>query len=378
VLQSSVVVVPEAPEHHELYFDLDYLDLTLLSMAGSGSLCTWCNNVCFDRKTLRTLEGGTTWDLGTIRRIQGNQSTCPFCRLVLFALAKDADVGSGGIRGMPDTEVSLSWSTDSSLNDGPAFRVEFRLVSGQIPSLELYFVKSAEESYESDEAFCLLPNYGQALDLGRVRGWLSHCTRYHGGDCDAAPSETGSRRVDENFPGLKQLRFVDVLNECVVETELLEPYVALSYVWGLGLNFGLTTRNKDELTSQHALRGNVIELPRTIRDAIKLVKGIGQQYLWCDALCLVQDDPDNVSRGVNAMDMIYEKALLTIVAASGRDANSGLPGVGEGSRLMPRYPEEIIPGVRLDAYVELDQVMIYSVHSSRAWTYVLVSGVTGS
>jgi hypothetical protein len=122
----------------------------------------------------------------------------------------------------------------------------------------------------------------------------------------------------------------------------------------------------------------VIELPRTIRDAITLVKGICQQYLWCDALCLVQDDPDDVSRGVNAMDMIYEKALLTIVAASGRDANSGLPGVGEGSRLMPRYPEEIIPGVRLDAYVELDQVMIYSVHSSRAWTYVLVSGVTGS
>lgn len=82
----------------------------------------------------------------------------------------------------------------------------------------------------------------------------------------------------------------------------------------------------------------------------------------------MQNDPEDVSEGVNVMDIIYEKALLTIVAVSGHDANCGLPGVEEGSRFMPRYPEEIIRGVRLDAYFELDQVMKYSVHSSRAWT----------
>jgi hypothetical protein len=75
------------------------------------------------------------------------------------------------------------------------------------------------------------------------------------------------------------------------------------------------------------------------------------------------------------MDMIYEKALLTIVAASGHDANGGLPGVEEGSRFMPRYPEEIIPGVQLDVYLDLDQAMSRSVYSSRAWTYVFILGV---
>ncbi|KAK4039406.1 hypothetical protein C8A01DRAFT_47124 [Parachaetomium inaequale] len=324
-------------------------------MAGSGSLCAWCNKVPLDTKALRDPDGDATWDLGTISRIQGNQSNCPLCRLVLFALYKDAHASSGHIRQTPDTEVSLIWRTNSSLNNGPAFRVQFRVVEGIIQSLELYFVKSSEESFQSDAAFCLLPNYGQALDLGRVRRWLSQCTNNHGGDCGATPWKTSSRRVDENFPGLERLRFVDVLNECVVESRLLKPYVALSYVWGLGSSLRLTTWNQDDLTRQYGLRDNLIELPRTIRDAMTFVKGIGQQYLF--------------SRGVNVMDVIYEGALLTIVAASGHDANRGLPGVGEGSRFMPRYPEEIIPGVRLDAYIELDQVMKFSVHSSRAWTF---------
>jgi hypothetical protein len=55
------------------------------------------------------------------------------------------------------------------------------------------------------------------------------------------------------------------------------------------------------------------------------VKGIGQQFLWCDALCLLQNDPDDVRRADNVMDMIYENALLTTVAAYGHDANGAAP-----------------------------------------------------
>lgn len=36
---------------------------------------------------------------------------------------------------------------------------------------------------------------------------------------------------------------------------------------------------------------------------------------------------------------------------------------------MPRYPEEIIPGVQLDVYPDLDRAIEYSVYNSRAWTY---------
>jgi hypothetical protein len=49
-----------------------------------------------------------------------------------------------------------------------------------------------------------------------------------------------------------------------------------------------------------------------------LVKALNERFLWVDALCLVQNDE---------MDMIYERVLMTIVAASGDNVNAGLPGV---------------------------------------------------
>lgn len=342
-------------------------------MASPGNLCSWCNQVPFDPNILRGFKDETKWSLGPLSRIQ--RSDCPCCRLLRFTLFKDGSTIQ--IDWKAHAEVSLRLRRDPPLGYGPCFEV---MAGGQL-SLTLYFVKSQEQSdglSDGDGAFCLMPNHGQTLDFARVRGWLSQCTSNHGTDCNGARWKAASALVEDNFPGLDVLRLIDVLNECVVQTRVLKPYVALSYVWGLAPNFRLTTWSEEEVTRQHGLRDYGYALPRTIRHAMAFVKGIGQQYLWCDALCLRQNDPEDVRRGVNAMDMIFERALLTVVAASGHDANSGLPGVEEGSRFMPRYPEDIVPGVQLDAYVELDQVMKYSVHSSRAWTYVTILWVRGS
>lgn len=109
-------------------------------------------------------------------------------------------------------------------------------------------------------------------------------------------------------------------------------------------------------------------LPRTIQDAIELVRKLGVRYLWVDVLCLVQNDPDDTARGVKVMDEIYERSWLTIVAASGHSANAGLPGVREGSR----YPSTAIPvteDVSLGIFVTLDRLLKCSVYETRAWTY---------
>ena len=46
------------------------------------------------------------------------------------------------------------------------------------------------------------------------------------------------------------------------------------------------------------------------------------------------------------MDLIYQHAWVTLIAASGHDANAGLPGVREGSQ-HPRAISEVLPNVRL-------------------------------
>ncbi len=108
-------------------------------------------------------------------------------------------------------------------------------------------------------------------------------------------------------------------------------------------------------------------LPRTIEDAIRLTQRLGLRYLWADTLCLVQNDADDVRLGVNTMDLIYEAAHFTIVAAEGYNAHAGLPGLRSESRLR-RTNYEAKPGFWLGLDVRLDWLVERSVYRTRGWT----------
>jgi len=63
-----------------------------------------------------------------------------------------------------------------------------------------------------------------------------------------------------------------------------------------------------------------------------LVSAIGERYLWVDSLCLIQDDPADMKNGIDHMDLVYEGAIMTIIAAIGNHINAGLPGLHPGTR----------------------------------------------
>jgi Heterokaryon incompatibility protein (HET) len=75
-------------------------------------------------------------------------------------------------------------------------------------------------------------------------------------------------------------------------------------------------------------------IPKAIRDAIKVTCLIGEKHLRVDALCLTQDDPNSMKDGIRSMDLIYENALATIIAADGSDTSTGI------RRLDAGYPKE--------------------------------------
>lgn len=76
----------------------------------------------------------------------------------------------------------------------------------------------------------------------------------------------------------------------VVETSILDAveesnvnmrgYAALSYVWGQNQTFVLLDSTKDVLMSSF----DIVQLPRTIQDAVIVTRTIGLTYLWVDAL----------------------------------------------------------------------------------------------
>lgn len=81
------------------------------------------------------------------------------------------------------------------------------------------------------------------------------------------------------------------------------------------------------------------KLPNTIKDAKKLTDILGERYLWVDNLCIIRGDDQNKALQIGAMNSIYSSAILTIAAASGTSADTGLPGMSAGPRDFQQHIE---------------------------------------
>src|SRR5690242_4827710 len=169
------------------------------------------------------------------------------------------------------------------------------------------------------------------IDLELIQSWRRECRGFHGGCCNDRYSEALSQHAS-------QLNFVDVHRGCLVTLPSTTPFVALSYVWGDIPMLKTTSRNQDFLRTEGILhsgwqKGIASWLPATIRDAMHLVRGVGERYLWVDCLCVIQDaGSEEMNRVLQAMAHIYASAEFTIAAAAGDNANHGLRGIGGPSQ----------------------------------------------
>ncbi|KAE8162661.1 heterokaryon incompatibility protein-domain-containing protein [Aspergillus tamarii] len=96
-------------------------------------------------------------------------------------------------------------------------------------------------------------------------------------------------------------------------------YLTLSYCWGRNQPLVALKRNLKDLKNGIA----VTVLPQTIQDAVQTTRDLGYQYLWVDALCIIQDDEEDVKREIGAMGDIYRNSTATILAATSRSVGEG-------------------------------------------------------
>ncbi|KAL8685695.1 MAG: hypothetical protein Q9218_007596 [Villophora microphyllina] len=217
--------------------------------------------------------------------------------------------------------------------------------------------------------------YGQArwrnddCDYGLFRDWLRMC-------------ETKHEHTPIGNSGGMSIRLIDVEGKCVIEfSGLLSQvprYVALSYVWGRSQQKVMLTKDRLSDFEQHGFLDQPLD--QTIRDAIDLTSRIGEKYLWVDALCIFQDDPEDKTCLIPQMDKIFGKAVLTIVAAYGNSADAGLPGVGIGSRKGNRGKLEmedirIVKKSKANMFAThlaigfREKYLGFATYSFRAWTF---------
>jgi hypothetical protein len=123
--------------------------------------------------------------------------------------------------------------------------------------------------------------------------------------------------------------------------------VALSYVWGGIHKLQLTKSTAQLLETPGALKTE--DLPATVADAIEVTRALGERYIWVDALCIIQDDELDKQRFISNMDIVYQKALLTIVAMSGENSDAGLAGIRPKSRSCEQHPFKIKGGIIVES-----------------------------
>lgn len=123
-----------------------------------------------------------------------------------------------------------------------------------------------------------------------------------------------------------QVRLVDVKRKCVIPAPEGSAYIALSYVWGDEKPLLLGEHNYVRLITDDGPAPFQNDVPQVFLDAIKVADVIGCQYIWIDAICILQDDEDDRTVQIENMRSIYSCACLTIVSDSS-NAATGLLGL---------------------------------------------------
>lgn len=168
----------------------------------------------------------------------------------------------------------------------------------------------------------------ESIDWGHIKSWMDICDLHH-----PRPLINSSDKPRQGARPNLQLCAIDVERDCIVMLPPDSSYIALSYMWGKDQRVKLKLATREAMSTPGYFATAEGQPSRTIVHAFAVAKRLGCRYLWVDALCITQDDAANIQANVSSMDQVYAGAWLTIVAASGLDADSGLPGV---SKEVPR------------------------------------------
>lgn len=321
-------------------------------------LCNKCRHIdfkiLFSQRGLpgNVQPGKSTIELGNLSHILVDQH-CAFCRLVRRIVE-----GNNLFKDEQDEPITNETYQLNVLDEGPEYGLRLDL---EIASHGEHHPRFILQVLDPDGEMPLsgLQVIQDTADMSRLRKWIS---------------EYGQETHDDQQspePGAITLRLIDTVDNCVRDVSTPCQYASLSYVWGQGSQLMLTTATRERLEAQQGLEDATLSLPQTIIDAIEVTRSVGLRYLWIDALCIIQDDPDDKAAIISNMGYIYSNAALTIVASTNFNPTEGLPGVG-----VPRSRTQItqsiqgmIIGVAFHDARKPNPDIETSRWNSRAWTF---------
>ncbi|KAM0437847.1 hypothetical protein ACHAPT_002212 [Fusarium lateritium] len=227
-----------------------------------------------------------------------------------------------------------------SKNDGKSYELTFAI--SPIPHAPIDYRKGG---------FSILRQEPNRINFEAIKDWLTYCTAHHAATCKILPGY-------QHQPSC--LKVIECETGAIIKAPEDCEFAALSYVWGSPQVNKVGTTSKTGFLLQ--------DLPRTISDAIQVTMQLNLKYLWVDQYCINQKDEDELEEQISIMDMVYNFATVTLIAACGQDATFGLPGVGS----TPRNKQPAI-NINGTTWVSSEATLYERIKKSRwwsrAWTY---------
>jgi hypothetical protein len=166
--------------------------------------------------------------------------------------------------------------------------------------------------YFPGRAVGLDPDSDANFELSKL--WLYECVSFHPLCASPRVSPLPTRLVDIGDVTSSRHPFLTI-----PAAGEKGRYAALSYCWGSSQNEILTTANlKDRME-----RIPLSSLSKTIQDAAEITRRLGLQYLWVDALCIIQDSVEDWQKESAVMGNVYQNSFVTIQASGARDSSMG-------------------------------------------------------
>lgn len=271
------------------------------------------------------------------RKLGWRDSTCPLCVFFFEMLADEERESSDTVFIFRSCSAQRNGATNSSLNTGK-FDTRTALLPTTKQGVQITWNKPLINYSKAPEVPVLIDS--TRVDYPALVTWVEKARRFE-------------RDPVETLP----VSVIDCHTREIIAVQGPLDYVALSYVWGA--------------TVQQAAPDSKIlplHLPRTVEDAMAVVRELGLRYLWVDRYCLDQMNKAEFQTQLNLMADIYRHALMTIIGAAGSNADYGLPGVGSRPRIKQ-------PSIRLGDYTlwssmsDPRDVVKKSKWMTRAWTH---------
>ena len=173
----------------------------------------------------------------------------------------------------------------------------------------------------------------ECISLGKK--WLNACIRGH---------ESCGWPRDVSNEAWKPTRLLYVGTDNDTQLRLCERheipigvrYTTLSHCWGANVNgqtdrITLTIRNHTTWIKSI----NMNDMMQTFKDAIRVTRGLGLEFLWIDSMCIIQDSKDDWLHESSLMSNVYKYAYCGIAATAA-------PSDGEGC-FLDRIPRADLP-----------------------------------